>query len=68
MVVGALTCCALLQFGCDLKAAQMNMQHSLIQEFMFDKFKLGHHNTVEATKNICCMKGEDVVDLSTVTR
>ena len=26
------------------------------------------HNTVEATKNICCIKDEDVVDHSTVTR
>ena len=34
MVVGVLTCCALLHSLCDLKAAQMNMQCSVIQELM----------------------------------
>ena len=60
VVVGALTCCALLHLVCDLKAAQMNMQYSLIQELMLYKFKLGH-NAMEATKNICCMQDESSV-------
>ena len=34
---------------------------------MLYKFKLGH-NTVEATKNICCAKGEGTFDDDTVTR
>ena len=37
------------------------------REPTFYKFKLGH-NTEEVTKNICCVKGEGVVDHSTVTR
>ena len=34
VVVGALAHCALLHYMSDLKAAQMNEQHSLIQELM----------------------------------
>ena len=34
IVVGELTGCALFHSECDLKAAQMNVQHSLIQELM----------------------------------
>ena len=34
---------------------------------MHHQFELGH-NSVEAIKNICCMKEEDAIDLSTVTR
>ena len=46
---------------CDLKAELCeNVQHSLIQEIMFHKFKLGH-NAMKATKNNRCMKGEGVV-------
>ena len=59
--------CALLCTMYDLKAAQMNMQHCLIQKFMLYKFDLDH-NVTEATKNICCAKGESTVDPSTVTR
>ena len=44
----------------------MNMQHSLIWEFMLYKFKLGH-NAMKAAKNICA-KDEGAVDHSTVTR
>ena len=40
----------------DLKAAQMNMQHSLISELILDKFELGH-NAMEVTKNDCCKIG-----------
>ena len=34
---------------------------------MLYEFKLGH-NAAEATKNICCVKGEGTVDYNTVTR
>ena len=44
----------------------MNVQHSLIQEFLLCEFKLGH-NAAEATKNVCA-KGENAVDYCTVTR
>ena len=47
----------LLNAPSNLKAAQMNMQCSLIQEFMLYKFEMGCSVT-EATKNICCAKGE----------
>ena len=67
IVVSMLTCCALLHSIFDLKAAQKNVQHSLIWEHMLYKFKLGH-NAMEATKNIFCAKGESAVDCSTVTR
>ena len=30
------------------------------------EFELGHHSA-DATKNICCVKGEDTVDHSTVS-
>ena len=50
LVVGILTHCALLHSVCDLKATQMNVQHSILWEFMFYKFKLAH-NAMEATKN-----------------
>ena len=45
----------------------MNVQCSLIQELMLYEFKLDH-NAAEATKKICGVKGEDVIDLTTVTR
>ncbi len=54
VVVGALTCCALLHSMCDLKVTQMNMQHNLIQELMLYEFELDYI-TVEATKNICVL-------------
>ena len=63
VVVGALTCCALLHSVHDLKAAQMSVECSLIHELMFYKFELGHIAT-EATKNICGVKGEGAVDHS----
>ena len=52
---------------CDLKVAQINIQHSLIWELRLYNFELVH-NTVEATKNICCVVDEGAVDHSTVTR
>ena len=51
VVVGVLTCPALFHSVGDLKAVQMNVQHSLIQEFMLYKFELDHSNT-ETSKNI----------------
>ena len=62
VVVGVLTCYALLHPVCDLKTAQINMQRSSIQELMLYKFEMGH-NTSEITK-----KDEGTVDYSTVTR
>ena len=61
LVISAMTH-ALLHFVCDLKAAQMKMQHCLIREL--NKF---NHNAGEAIKN-SCVKGEGAVDHSTVTR
>ena len=58
---------ALLHSMCDLKGAQMNVQHRLTQELMLYKFELGQ-NTTEATKNICFMKSEGSVGHSTETR
>ena len=52
---------------CDLKVAEMNIQHSLILEFMLYKFELGY-NAVEVTKNIFYEKSEGSVDGSTVNR
>ena len=51
----------------DLKAAKMNMQRNLIQEIMVYEFKLGQ-NAEEVNQNICCAKGEGLVDHSTVIR
>ena len=67
IISGAQSCCALLHSTCYLKATHMNGQCSLIQEGMLHKFYLGH-NTVEATKNIFCVKSESTVDHITVTR
>ena len=38
------------------------MQCSLIQELMLYMFERGH-STTEATKNICCAKGEGAVNV-----
>ena len=51
----------------NLEAAQMNVQHSLIQELILYKFKLSH-NFAKTTKNICCANNEDAVEHSTVSR
>ena len=59
-----LTCCVLLHSMCDLKATQMNVQCTLIQELIFYEFDLGY-NAVKVTYKICCVKGEDAVDQST---
>ena len=43
------------------------MQHNRIWKLMFYQFELGH-NTMEATKNICCTKRQGIVDYNTKTR
>ena len=63
MVIGVVTCYALLHSICNLKSTQRNIQCSQILELMLYKFELGH-NFMEATKNICCIKS----DHSTVKR
>ena len=63
VVVGVLTCCALLYLMWDLKPTQMNVQHSLIHEFMLYKFKMSDN----AAKNICFMKDESSVDQRSFT-
>ena len=67
VVVGALTY-ALFHSMSDLKATQkMNPQCSLIKELMFEEFESGYI-AAETAKNICCVKGEGIVDYITVTR
>ena len=67
VVVGVLICCELFHSVCDLKAVQIKMQCSLIQEAMHCEFNLDH-NVTKATKNIYCVEDEGAVDHSTVTR
>ena len=43
VLLGALTRCALLHSVFDLKATQMNVQHSLIQKLILHGFKLGYN-------------------------
>ena len=43
MVGGALICCALLHSVCDLKAAQMNVQCSLIWELILHHMYVQKH-------------------------
>ena len=50
----------------DLKATQMNGQHSLIGELMLYMFKMGH-DAVESAKNNCWEKSEDSIDPCTGT-
>ena len=52
---------------CDLKVAQLNVQPNLIREVIFNEFELDH-NAAETFKNICCAKGEDIIDHSRVNR
>ena len=66
MVVEPLVSCALFPSVCDLKTTKMNVQSSLIRELMFNEFKVGH-NSMEGTKNVCCVKVEGKVDHSTIT-
>ena len=54
VVVGVPTCCALLHFMCNLKATQMNVQHSLIGELTIYKFKLSHNFTEATQKSLLC--------------
>ena len=66
MLVGALTHCALLHSVCDLKAVQTNVHHSLLRELLYE-FELIHYAAAEASRNICCAKGESTVDHGIVT-
>ena len=66
-VVGVQTRRALLHPMCDLKAAQVNVQHSLIREIMHYKLRFSR-NTAKVTKSICCAKGEATVGHRTTTR
>ena len=50
IIVGILIKYVLVHFMCDLKAVQMNVQWSLIQELMIYTFELGL-TAIEATKN-----------------
>ena len=43
VVASALTYCGLFQSAYYLKAAQMNVQHCLIREFMLYEFRLDHN-------------------------
>ena len=56
MVVGVLTHYTLLYFEWDLKAIQMNVQHSLIYKLMLYEFELGHNAAMEATKTFAVQK------------
>ena len=66
--VSALTCCVLLHSVCDVKSAQMNVQRCPNRELMPYDIELGHHAAAEATKTICCTKGEGAIDPITITR
>ena len=64
------SCCADMciasPLACNLKAAEMNVQCSLIWELTLYQFKRSH-NAAKVTKNIYA-KGEGVVDYITVNR
>ena len=64
-----LTHCAFLYSRCDFKAAQMNVQCSLIiiQELMLNKFTMGH-NTMEANEKRLLCKRWGPFDHSSITR
>ena len=66
MLVGVLTR-VLLHPVYDLKAAQMNVQHSLICKLMLYKFILGY-DAAEATKKFTVGEDEGTVDDCTVTK
>ena len=61
VIVGALTRCALFHPACDLRTTQINVQRSLIWEFMLYDFEQGH-NATEANKRICPARNKDTVD------
>ena len=51
----------------DLKTKQMNLQCTLIWEFILYELEL-NHSTVFGYKNICCVKVKGTIDHSTITR
>ena len=67
MVVGVLTCCALLHSMSDWENCTAEVPHSLIQELLLYDFQL-NHNATEAPKKVCCTKSKGAVDHSMVTR
>ena len=67
MPVAALICCVVLHTVRDSKAAQVNVQHSLIGELLLYEFELGHYSE-EGRKIICYGKDESAVDQSKVSR
>ena len=67
-VVGVLTHSAFFYSVCDLKTAQMNMQRSLIWEFMHYEFESGHNATTDAAKNLCYVKSKGAVHYGTIIR
>ena len=52
---------------CDLKAVQMKVHHSLIQQLIRYLSELGR-NAAAVTKNVCCAKKERAANHSTVTK
>ena len=65
VVVGALTCCALLHSVCDLKVEQMNLRRSLNRELTLYESEVGQ-NAVEVTKSIYSTKVEGAFDQGAV--
>ena len=53
---------------CDLKAAWISVQRSLIQQLTLYEFERRDNVVETAKKNICCVKGKDAVDYSSVNR
>ena len=58
VVVGVLTHCALIPFMFDLKAAQMNVQRSLIWKPIFSKFLKLHAQSAGAVEYTDCTSAE----------
>ena len=56
LVVGTLIHCALVHFVCGLKAVQMNVQFSLIWEFLLYELKLNHNSTEAQPKTFVMWK------------
>ena len=61
LVAGALISCSLIQSGCDLNVALMNVQRCLIRELLLFEFKLGHNANF-------CVKSERAINHITGTR
>ena len=66
LVVGAQTCCALLQIVNDLKATHMNGQHSLIRGLILSESEPSKKATAQKKKKKSCAKSQSAVDQRTV--